>query len=158
MTHTHRHWAHHRDPSGAKLAPLPLSGTDVLHYRRARQCVFFSLQESGQITNAPLSNLYTLLSLDTTKHSRYATLHHAVQNNKEKHAASGRGLRTFVEGLKGPDLRRYLRRRVLTDYSVLVLGLSYNFQGTTTASLGQQDLQAFTPWQRIDKLALVRFL
>ena len=24
--------------------------------------------------------------------------------------------RTFVEGLKGPDLRRYLRRRVLTDY------------------------------------------
>ena len=46
--------------------------------------------------------------------------------------------RTFVEGLKGPDLRRYLRRRVLTDYPLssqlkwsemewlisLVLGLS----------------------------------
>ena len=42
------------------------------NYGRDSQCVFFSLQESGQITNTPLS-------LDTTKHSRYITLHHAVQ-------------------------------------------------------------------------------
>ena len=36
------------------------------NYGRDSQCVFFSLQESGQITNTPLS-------LDTTKHSRYIT-------------------------------------------------------------------------------------
>ena len=41
------------------------------NYGRDSQCVVFSLQESGQITNTPLG-------LDTTKHSRYITLHHAV--------------------------------------------------------------------------------
>ena len=36
--------------------------------------------------------------------------------------------RTFVEGLKGPDLRRYLRRRVLTDYPVLSLSPESNWR------------------------------
>ena len=41
------------------------------NYGRDSQCVLFSLQESGQTTNTPLS-------LDTAKHSRYIILHHAV--------------------------------------------------------------------------------
>ena len=60
--------------------PPPLkSGADVLHYGRGSQCVFFSLQESGQITNTPLS-------LDTTKHSKYITLHHAVHGKMKTQA------------------------------------------------------------------------
>ena len=41
------------------------------NYGRDSKCVFLFLQESGQIPKTPLS-------LDTSKHSRYITLHHAV--------------------------------------------------------------------------------
>ena len=39
----------------------------------------FVRAESGQITNTPLS-------LDTTKHSRYITLHHAVHGKRKTQA------------------------------------------------------------------------
>ena len=58
VTHIH-HWAHlHREPTWLRY-----------HWRvaltfyncgRDSQCVFFSLQEPGQITNTPLSHLYSL--------------------------------------------------------------------------------------------------
>ena len=58
-------------------------------YGRDSQCVFFSLQESGQRTN-------TSLSLDTTKHSRYITPHHAVQCKSKNVPAQDLGLNAYL--------------------------------------------------------------